>query len=184
MVSTSLLAVLLLSLVASSLQQCSINIKQHIAPQNSPLFIDPRTHGIIRTTDVRGNIGFAIHQTVLLACPGRGNLLTIGNRGQEKIATCVQGQTFSVDGVNYNFNQFTCLNWPQSSYRNSGRCLQAKDLIEVGFQTTTNWIGLFKACHDSVRYHTHYTEVNLLKDANTSQIGATRVDWDQGPYFQ
>lgn len=183
MYSPLIIAGLLVSLAQLSVQQCSVNIKKDIAPQNSPLFIDPSNEEIIRTADVHGNIGFSAGQQVRLACPGVRNSLTISPNNQEKIATCVNGQTFAVDKVNYNFNKFDCTFWPKSSYKNSTKCLTSMDLIEVGFQTSKHWIVLFKVCHDSATFHTHYTEFYMRRDAATSQKGAGRADWEQGKFF-
>ena len=77
----------------------------------SPLIIDPVTRNFIRTADTRGNIRLVANQPLLLACPGLNNFLTVRGAGaHERTATCVSGQTFRVDNINYNFNQLVCVN--------------------------------------------------------------------------
>lgn len=181
--STTVLA-FLLCCVRLSFQKCSINIRNDISKHNSPLFIDPETEAIIRTSDANGNINLIADQDILLACPGISNSLTISPGDQEVNVTCVSGQTFAVNGVNYHFSKFACKNWPQSSYEKSGSCLDTKSLIEVGFKTTDYWIVLFRVCHDDAVYNTHYTEFNLVRDVAASQKGAGRSDWEHGPFFQ
>ena len=177
-------ALIFLCCVHLSVQQCSLAIKTHIAAP-SPLIIDPVSRNFQRTSDTLGNINFVANQQLLLACTGSGNYLTVrGTGATERVATCVSGQTFSVDGVNYNFNQFVCQRWPDSEQRRSGNCLGSKTNVVIGFQTINYWIPLFTCCHDEVTYHTHYTEFNLYKDAATNQAGAGRVDWSQGPFFK
>lgn len=89
---------------------CTIDINRHISEQ-APLLVDPNTRAVIRTTDTRGNINLVANRNILLACTGVGNFLTVRGQGaHERTATCVSGQTFRVDGINYTFNQFTCLN--------------------------------------------------------------------------
>lgn len=53
----------------------------------------------------------AVNDRLLLACTGLNNFLTVRGAGaHERIATCVSGQTFRIDNVNYNFNQLVCVN--------------------------------------------------------------------------
>lgn len=73
--------------------------------------INPATRNFIRTADTRGNIRLAASEPLLLACPGLNNFLTVRGAGaHERIATCVSGQIFRIDNINYNINQLVCVN--------------------------------------------------------------------------
>lgn len=87
-----------------------IDINRHVNDP-SPLMINPATRNFVRTADTRGNIRLAVNEQLLLACTGLNNFLTVRGAGaHERIATCVSGQTFRIDNVNYNFNQLVCVN--------------------------------------------------------------------------
>lgn len=89
---------------------CIIDINRHLS-EPSPLLINPTTRNFIRTADTRGNIRLAVNEPLLLACSGLNNFLTVRGAGaHERTATCVSGQTFRVDNINYHINQLVCVN--------------------------------------------------------------------------
>lgn len=63
----------------------------------------------VRASNAAGLLSFNYNQGVQLACPGRNNYLRVKGSGrQEATAYCVGGTVFSIDGIQYQFNQLTC----------------------------------------------------------------------------
>lgn len=80
--------------------------------------------------------------------------------------------------------EFQYLQWPVSVQRTAGICLGSRTLVVIGFDVSVAFVPVMHACHDTTRHHTHYTEMNLLRDAAGFQRAAPRPDWQQGQFFQ
>jgi hypothetical protein len=71
-----------------------------------------------------------------------------------------------------------------SVQRTAGVCLGSRSLVAIGFDVSLAFIPIMHACHDTQRHHTHWTEMNLLRDAAGFQRAAPRPVWQQGQFFQ
>jgi hypothetical protein len=74
--------------------------------------------------------------------------------------------------------------WPESVQRTARVCLGTRTLVVIGFDVSLAFVPVMHACHDTQRHHTHYTEMNLLRDAAGFQRAAPRPDWQQGQFFR
>lgn len=174
-------ALVLLCSVHLSVQNCAFNLDVHI-PEPSPVMIDPRINNFIRTADTNGNVAMTTNQQLRFACPGSGNFIRVrGTGAQERVATCVTGQTFLMDGIQYNLNQLNCQAWPSSQHSTVGTCLGSRSLINVGFTLSIGFIPVLQVCHDTQTHRTHYTEFTMLRDVATRQRASGRVPWAAGP---
>lgn len=162
---------------------CTLSVRTDL-PSPQPLLINPGTATFYRASDSVGTLSFEANQQVLLACPGSSNYITIKGSGtREVLATCVSGNTFSVDGTSYTFSELKCNVYPVEEDISSGSCLSGKTLIKVGFTISTGFADVYQACHDVALAHTIYTKFVLTTDAAGFQIGIDRPDWSSGGFF-
>lgn len=143
----------------------------------------PGTVSSIRGSNAAGLLSFGVGQSVQLACPGDGNLITVAGT-QEVQATCVSGTTFTVNGRQHSFHDLVCTRWPVHLNRAAGSCLWGKTLVKTGFQISTGFVDLYDACHDEQLHHTYWVKAVLGKDAAGFQSGVPRPDFVPGTFFK
>ncbi|XP_070507858.1 uncharacterized protein [Chironomus tepperi] len=160
---------------------CTIDIHtQTGSPQ--PVFIRPGTSQFFHPSNRNGQIQMTANQAMELWCSGSWaspsgapNLIT---------ATCVSGQTFRYNNVNFNFNNFRCAAWPQwTARRSTTRCFNNALLVDFGFQVATRWLQIYRVCHDLVletNWFAHYT-FTPISDAN--QRNVVRPSWSQAGFY-
>lgn len=107
-------ALVSMTFVILSKQECTIDVndKTHIQKNTPyPLFLDD-DYNFVRTTKVKNNrrkIVLSKNESLMLACTGYKNYLTVfGPNQSETVATCVSGQTFHVNGLDYNIKDLRC----------------------------------------------------------------------------
>jgi hypothetical protein len=103
-----------LTFVIFSNQECivDVNDKTHIQKNTPyPLFLD-ENQDFVRTSKVksnRRNIVLSKNERMFLACTGYKNYLTVfGPEQSEVIATCVSGQSFNVNDIEYHIKDLRC----------------------------------------------------------------------------
>lgn len=144
----------------------------------------PGSTASVRAANGQGLLSFGQGQGVRLSCTGNGNFLRVGGNPQEATATCVGGNTFSINGAQVQFNQLTCQRWPEHVNFASGNCLNGRTLIKTGFRIQSGLVDLYDACHDTQLHHTYYTKLVLGRDVAGFQSGVPRPEWEQGSFFQ
>ncbi|XP_070507818.1 uncharacterized protein [Chironomus tepperi] len=160
---------------------CTIDINtQTGSPQ--PVYIRPGTNQFFHPSNRNGQIQMSANQAMELWCSGSWaspsgvpNLIT---------ATCVSGQTFQYNGINFNFNDFRCSNWPSwTARRTTTNCFNGGILVDFGYQVGIRWFHVYTVCHDLVLETTWFTQYQLTPISDANQSGVTRPSWSQAGFF-
>jgi len=160
---------------------CTIDINtQTGSPQ--PVYIRPGTSQFFHPADRTGQIQMTANQAMELWCSGTWtspsgapNLIT---------ATCVSGQTFRYNNVNFNFNDFRCSGWPWWTSRNTGvGCYGNGVLVDFGFQVDSRWLHVYTSCHDLQLETTWFVKHKFTPISDGNQRSVTRPSWTQSGFF-
>lgn len=159
---------------------CQIDINSNTgSPQ--PLYIRPGTNQFFHPSDRRGIMELDINQQMELFCVEFNS--PAGSFGSITIE-CVGGIVFRHNGILYNFNEFSCRNWPSSTgVRRTERCFNNAHLVDVGFQVGTRFLRVFTSCHDPILEANHYTQYQLTPRSDANQRSVTRPSWRQLDFF-
>lgn len=132
-----------------------------------------------QTTD--GILNFNANQQVELFCSDR---LAFPLNGQKQFASCVSGNTFTVNGVSRTVNNFVCQTLPQhTARRRTGvSCFRGATIIEVGFIVENRFIQLMDICHDEILIHTYYVSHRMGPNNDGQQRGFPRPRFQQGSF--
>ena len=83
--------------------------------------------------------------------------------GQHAMAKCVEGNKFQVNGVDYNFLDFTCVKIPSHIARKTGSsCYNSAAHVEIGFDLGTRFLKVLEVCHDEVSEETYFAKYQLM----------------------
>ncbi|KAL7011616.1 hypothetical protein ACKWTF_014359 [Chironomus riparius] len=160
---------------------CTIDIHtQTGSPQ--PVYIRPGTSQFFHPSNRNGQIQMTANQAMEMWCSGTWaspssapNLIT---------ATCVSGQTFQYNGINFNFNDFRCSGWPAwTARRTTTGCFNGGILVDFGFQVTTRWLHVYTVCHDLALETNWFTQYRLTPISDANQRNVVRPSWSQAGFF-
>jgi DNA/RNA endonuclease G (NUC1) len=175
------------STVSQANVACSVRIGQDTGnPQ--PLFIRPGTSQWFHPADRRGVLELAVNQEIELACSGSFSTPTqIGTvSGTQIRIACSGGTRFRFNNILYNFNEFTCRNWPTyvaQRRATTTRCFNQGTIVDIGFQVGTRFLRSFTSCHDPRTEENYYTEYQLTPAADGQERNVERPNWAQGDFF-
>lgn len=178
--------ILLSNVTVTSLNipKCQVRLRTDTAnPQ--PLFIQPGSELFFHPYDRRGILEFTQGQEIELFCtsvfasPGgiSGNLIRI---------SCSSGVRFLFNGISYNFNEFTCRNWPTSVAQRRvtlNRCYNQGTIVDVGFKVESRFLKVFTSCHDPRVEQNVYTEYRLTPANDGQESSVSRPGWRQADFF-
>lgn len=163
---------------------CQVDINLNLAnPQ--PLFIRPGTEQIFHPNDRRGIIEMSASQEMELFCTN-GFATPSGLTGNLIRISCSSGTRFFLNGIFYNFNEFTCRNWPTSVAQRritTTRCFNQSSIIDVGFQVKNRFLTVFSACHNPRSEQNYYTEYRLTPTSDGQERNVIRPGWRQGDFY-
>ncbi|KAL7011614.1 hypothetical protein ACKWTF_014357 [Chironomus riparius] len=160
---------------------CTIEIStQTGSPQ--PVYIRPGTNQFFHPANRNGQIQMTANEAMEMWCSGTWaspagapNLIT---------ATCVSGQTFQYNGINFNFNDFRCTGWPWWTSRNTGdKCYGNGVLVDFGFQVDSRWLHVYTSCHDLDLETTWFVKHKFTPISDGNQRSVTRPSWTQSGFF-
>lgn len=87
-------------------------------------------------------------------------------------ATCTSGNQFLYNNARYNFNQFSCTNFPAHTARKSGaRCYNNGYIVQHGFVVGSRFLNVFDSCHNEAREETYYASYQLRPENDGFQSG-------------
>lgn len=163
---------------------CSVRLGQDTAtPQ--PLFIRPGTDQFFHPSDRRGILEFAANQEIELFCTSVFSSPAGISENSIRIA-CVGGTEFRYNSLLYNFNEFTCRNWPQYvPHRRitTTRCFNQGTIVDTGFHVGDRFLRVFTSCHDPRTEENYYTQYQLTPAADGQESNVNRPSWGQGDFF-
>nr|ARW74136.1 double stranded RNA degrading enzyme 3 [Locusta migratoria] len=170
---------------------CSVDINDDSSfPDPQPLFLIPGGSGGAKAfwqpDATSGLLTLEAGEQLLLACPGRGNLLTALDV-QEATATCVSGSTFSVGDQQFALQDLSCSHLPTSTQQDSGQTCGAASgsfpLLQIGFELSAGFVKTIDVCFDDERLATLYSQSTIVAGIGGSQKGFPRRGWKQGDFF-
>lgn len=72
------------------------------------------------------------------------------------------GSNFEVDGIFYNFIEFTCNSLPYHTTRKTGsKCFNDAAIIEIGFDLGDRFLKVLDVCHDEVTEENYFAKYRL-----------------------
>ena len=163
---------------------CQIRIGVHMGnPQ--PLYIQPGTEKFFHPLDSNGFLRFSSNQEIELFCT-TGFATPSVVSGNSIRVSCSSGTRFMFNGISYNFNEFTCRNWPTSIAQRrltTNRCYNQGIYVDVGFQVGTRFLKVFSVCHDPRLEQNYYTEYQLTPASDGQETSVTRPGWREGDFY-
>lgn len=139
---------------------CTINISGGDLNDIQPLIIQPGLPVFIYPEDKAGIVYLADRQEIEIYCTS--DFVVPPGAGNSRIAKCVDGNLFEVNGVHYSFKQFSCRSQAAHSARRSGKsCFNGASLIEIGFELGNRFAKVLEVCHSEVTEETHYAKFQL-----------------------
>lgn len=135
-----------------------------------PLLLRPGTSQFFHPQQRDGIINMNENEQIELYCSG--GFSSPSGAGNTVMASCSTGNQFTFNGVRYNFNQFTCTNYPAHSIRKSGaRCFNNGFIVEAGFVVGSRFVKAYESCFDEVREEVYYAYYQLAPKNDGFQSG-------------
>lgn len=139
---------------------CTIKINGDLSdPQ--PLIVRPGTAAFVYPEDKSGVVHIENGGEVEIYCTA--GLKVPEGVGNSAIVKCVDGNQYEVDGIAYNFKDFTCKSIPYHVARKTGRkCFNNASEVEIGFDLGNRFLKVYEVCHDEVTEETYYAKYQLM----------------------
>ncbi|KAJ8682139.1 hypothetical protein QAD02_017931 [Eretmocerus hayati] len=164
--------------------EISIDYKKGDLKEPQPLILtDSDEPDFILPNDQKQLI-FNKNSSVILACLGfKNGLQGFGNKQYLK-ATCVEGKEFIINNTIQEFSKFKCSSLPKEIVRKTkSRCLENKQLYEIGYQIKQNFLPLMSICRDDDNLSTHYTNATVVQEITGFQSSFPRPNWKHGQFY-
>ncbi|PSN51507.1 hypothetical protein C0J52_00719 [Blattella germanica] len=132
---------------------------------------------------------FNAGEGVRFACPDADtNRLVIPNSmrslSYEAIAYCVQGSTFAISALPYEFGDIRCQKPPQSTIQEQRRCeVGDGKLLNIGFKLKRTFLGLIQVCFDPVKHATVSAMHLLSKNIKRRENDVSRTSYFSAASF-
>lgn len=156
-----------------SFAECEFNIQSDMVMPDA-LFLRKGNTEFLYPNRPNGIISMTQGEEFEIHCPGAGNFVqNIAGNVQSIVARCAHDQIISTQNGNTKaLRDIKCSKDVDSvAKRVTGKkCNENRnDVIEIGFQTSKNWIRLIEICHDSAKSQTHWVHyiMNPLNEAHT-----------------
>jgi hypothetical protein len=161
---------------------CRININGDLG-EPQPLLIRPKTSEFFYPNDRSGVIKMKKNQQIELHCTN-GFSSPLGIVRTVSIS-CEGGKQFRLNGRLYNFNEFTCRNFPLHSARRRpfSRCYANGIYVDIGFQVEARFLLVMTVCHNPSTEQTYYTKYKLTPANEGIQRAFPRPSFIQSDFF-
>lgn len=163
--------------------RCDVDIAKDLgAPQ--PLFIRPGTSKLLHPTDRSGILTMETSQQIELFCTN-GFSSPRGIESDLVSVSCAEGSRFDFNGRLHNLDEFSCRKYPSHSLRrrNSSRCFNKSEIVDVGFYVGERFIQTMTICHHPATEQTYYAKYQLTPANVAAQQGFKRPTFIQGDFF-
>ncbi|CRK98271.1 CLUMA_CG011633, isoform A [Clunio marinus] len=160
---------------------CTININGDLSDVQ-PLIIKPGAAAFIYPEDRNGIIYLDNGQEIEIYCSnGFNSPVGIANLATAK---CVDENLFEVQGVPYNFKDFSCTQIPTHVARKTGKkCYENAEEVEIGFDVGNRFLKVFEVCHDEIREANYYAKYRLTPANEGYQRSYPRPRFITGSFF-
>jgi hypothetical protein len=149
-------------------------------PDIEPLLLEGDSTDLVRGNKA-GNIVLSANHVIRLECPG-STISAI----QKSVAhaTCMGGDTLSVDHAMFKVKELGCETWPERLSWTAGTCMGERTLVKLGYETSQGKVELIEACHDTARHNTLYVKYVLRQEAVAARKKFQRPSWLKAPLFE
>lgn len=163
---------------------CQVNVNGGLGnPQ--PLYIRPGTELFFHPTDSRGIIEMSANEQMEVFCTTGFASPAVISSNLIRIS-CVSGTTFQHNGISYNFNQFTCREFPipvAIRRMTIARCFNQSTIVDVGFHVENRFLKVHSVCHNPRSEVNYYAEYQLTPASNAQERNVIRPRWSQGDFY-
>lgn len=164
------------------IQVCNIRLQRDLGnPQ--PLYLRSANGQFLFPQTSRGIIELNNNQSVDVFCSFgfRGNFEKYKNK---TITThCVSGTQFRVGNENCEFNELACRRMPQHQQKRTNHTCPNGEMVEIGFETETNWLKLISVCHNETEGATRWVHYYQNPENQGFQRGFPRIRFIQGDLY-
>ncbi|XP_030758961.1 uncharacterized protein LOC115884504 [Sitophilus oryzae] len=163
--------------VNSGLLDCRISPYGNLSPivvlHNQNEFLYPEFHDL----DLR----FPPGTSVDFLCPGGEIIIGSNTYTDISMATCIVGSLFEIHSQHVDFNDITCSRIPDKNARYTGLdCENNGKEIEIGFETSNNFLRTVLVCFDQSTQLALHTRVNITRAINKRVTSTPRPSFIQG----
>lgn len=148
-----------------------------------PLYLRSDNGQLLLPHSSAGIIEVANNGSIDVFCPSGFRGRFQGHSNRTLSTQCVSGTQFRVDGEQFEFNELACRVLPQHEQRRTNRTCTNGNIIEIGFQTESNWLLLLTVCHNSTFGSNRWVHYYQNPENQGWQRGFPRIRFIQGNLY-
>lgn len=149
-----------------------------------PLYMRSDNGQFVFPSTSAGIIELNQNESIDLFCASgfRGTLES--HKNKTITAYCVSETKFRVDQKNFEFNEFACHVLPPHQPKRTNRTCTNGQILEVGFQTETNWLVQLTICHNFTYGSTRWVQYTQNPWNQGYQQNFPRIRFIQGDLYE
>lgn len=148
-----------------------------------PLYLSSDDGQFLLPETSAGIIELNQNESVDVFCPSGFRDRFEGYKNKTISAYCVSNKEFRVGDEKIKFNELACIQMPPHEQKLTNQICPNGQIVEIGFQTETNWLKMITVCHNITVASTRWSHYYQKPRNQGFQRGFRRIRFSQGDLY-